>query len=80
MTVCRALATGGPDAALAAVAAGSVRLCRLVNDGGLLWSVVFKTLLQVSINLQLVNVFGRRVVRWAIYTGPAFYSDIAEAA
>jgi hypothetical protein len=80
MQVCTAHVSGGPDAALAAVAAGSIRLFRYVSEGELLWSAAFKALLSVSVNLKLPIIYGRRIVRAAIYAGPTFYSDIAEAA
>lgn len=78
-SVSRAFQTGGPEAALAAIGAASIRLCRLVRDGDLLWSAVFKTLLQVAINLKLHTVFGRGSIRAAIYAGQNFYSDIEAA-
>ena len=78
--IARALHSGGPEAALAAVGAGSIRLCRHVIDGALTWEAAFKALLQVSVNLKLVNCFGRRAVRAAIYAGPTFYDELAEAA
>ncbi|MGE0653096.1 MAG: hypothetical protein AB7P12_15310 [Alphaproteobacteria bacterium] len=78
-SVCRAFQTGGPEAALAALGAASIRLCRLVRDGDLLWPVVFKNLLQVAVNLRLPVVYGRRSVQVAIYAGCAFYDDIEAA-
>jgi hypothetical protein len=78
--IARAYQSGGAVAALAAVGAGSIRLYRHVVNDCLTWRSVFKTLLQVSINLRLVNVFGRPTVRTAIYAGPTFYNDLAEAA
>lgn len=78
--VCRAFYESGPEAALAAVAAGSVRLAHHVVAGDLIWRHAHRALLQVAINLRLVNIFGRKTVQRALAAGPAFYEDIAEAA
>lgn len=78
--VCRAFYESGPDAALAAVAAGSIRLARHVMAGDMIWRHAHRELLQVAINLRLVNTFGRRKVKRALSAGPSFYDEIAGAA
>lgn len=75
--ICEAFAIGGPGAALTEVAAQSHRLTFLVAVNAITWRAVFRTLLQVSCNLQLVKHFGKDRVRSAIYAGHDF---IAEAA
>ena len=79
MVVCEAYVSGGSDAALAAVASGSIRLYRHVAAGDLLWKPAFRHLLQVSVNLGLVKKLGKRAVRIAIYAGPRLYSELAAA-
>lgn len=79
-SICAALVTGGPPAALAAVAASSIRLAHHVANGNLLWASALKMLLQVSCNLKLPIIFGRRAVHIAINAGPNLYDQFAEAA
>jgi hypothetical protein len=77
MSVCAALVSGGPEAALAAVAAASVRLAHHVASGNLLWHPARRMLLQVSGNLKLPQHFGRKAVRIAIGAGPNLYHDLS---
>jgi hypothetical protein len=77
MSICTALVTGGPESALAAVAASSIRLARWCLAGELLWSAARKMLIEVSVNLKLVRHFGRRAVHVAIDAGPSLYDEIA---
>lgn len=78
--IATALYAGGASSALAAVAAGSIHLSQHVVTGSLTWKTAFKILLEASVNLRLVNHFGRRAVRTALYAGPRFYNALAEAA
>ena len=80
MQVREALVSGGPDAALAALAAQSIRLCRYVEAGELLPGLAFRALLKVACNLKLPMILGRSAVRTALYAGPRLYNEIAEAA
>lgn len=75
-----ALVSGGRSAALAALAAQSIRLHYHVIANGLRCEIVFRELLQAAINLRLVDEFGKRAVQTAIDAGLNFYGDVAEAA
>jgi len=77
--VCVALVSGGADAALAALAAQSIRLYRHVASGALSGPVAFKNLLQVACNIRLPQAFGRRAVRVALNAGPDFYNALWDA-
>jgi hypothetical protein len=75
--VCQALVNGGLNAALAALAAQSIRLTHHVEEGSLTWKAAFRTLLQVAVNLRLVQRVGKSRVRAAIYAGREFLADVA---
>ena len=66
LQVCEALVSGGPNAALAALAAQSIRLCRYVVADKLLPRPAFRALLQVACNLKLPMSLGRSAVRTAL--------------
>ena len=74
--MCVALVSGGADAALAALAAQSIRLYRHVAAGTLSGQVAFKNLLQVACNIRLPQTAGRRAVRVALNAGPDFYNTL----
>ena len=78
MKVCEAIVSGGHEAALMAVASSSIRLTRWCAAGELLWSAVRKMLIQVSVNLKLVQHFGKGAVHVAINAGPNLYADMAD--
>jgi hypothetical protein len=80
LTVCEAYFSGGHEAALAALAAASIRLCRYVENGSLIGSIAHDTLWEVADNLTLTKVLGESVVAAAIETGPQFYDSLAGAA
>lgn len=78
--MCVALFSGGHDAALAALAAQSIRLYRHVAADTLDGRVAFKNLLQVACNIGLPRTFSRRAIRIAINAGPDFYDALWEFA
>ena len=77
--MCVALVSGGADAALAALAAQSIRLYRHVAAGTLSGPIAFRTLLQVACNIGLPRTAGRLAVRLALNAGPDFYNALTEA-
>jgi hypothetical protein len=80
MTVCEAYFTGRHEAALAALAASSVRLYRYVANGSLIEKIAYENLRDVAENLTLTKVLGEDAVEYAIQTGPEFYSNLSGAA
>ena len=76
--MCVALVSGGPGAALAALAAQSIRLYRHVITGALSGPVAFRNLLQVACNIRLPQTVGRPAVRLAINAGPDFFNALSE--
>src|SRR5262249_15188711 len=76
MQVCEAFVSGGPDAALAALAAQSIRLSRYVVAGELLPRQVFRALLQVACNLRLAQHCGKPAVWAALSAGPRLYDEL----
>lgn len=80
MQICEAYYTGGHSAALAALAAGSVRLYRLVLEHELRGDIAHETLWDVASNLTLIEVLGEQAVAVAIDTGPRFFEELEAAA
>ena len=62
LTVCEAYLSGKHDAALAALAAASIRLYRYVENGSLIESAAHETLWDVADNLTLTKVLGEDAV------------------
>ena len=77
LQICEAYFTGGHEAALAALAAASIRLYRYVHNGSLIGKYPYEALCEVAENLTLNRVLGDDAVAEAIDTGPQFFSSIA---
>ena len=77
LQICEAYFTGGHEAALAALAAASIRLYRYVDNGSLIGKYPFEALWEVADNLTLTRVLGDEAVAAAIDTGPQFYSSLS---
>src|SRR5262245_12428438 len=73
LQIAQAYFTGGHEAAIAALAAASVRLYRLVREGTLRGDLAHETLWDVAENLTLIKVLGEPAVELAISTGPRFF-------
>ena len=76
LTVCEAYVSGRHEAALAALAAASIRLYRHVENGSLIGSAACQTLWDVADNLTLTKVLGEDAVASAIATGPQVYDRL----
>jgi hypothetical protein len=79
LTVCEAYFSGRHDAALAALAAASLRLYRYVENGSLIEAAAYDALQDVADNLGLAKVLGDDAVAFAIATGPQFYDQLSGA-
>lgn len=80
LAVCEAFVSGGPDAALAALAASSIRLTRHVDGGCLVPEIAFSALRDVAENLKLAKHLGQHLVEIALDAGPQFYEQLEMAA
>jgi hypothetical protein len=76
LTICEAYFTGGHSAALAALAAASVRLFRLVRENSLRAEIAHEQLWEVADNLTLTKVCGEAAVAIALDTGPRLYETL----
>ena len=77
LQICEAYYRGGHEAALAALAAASIRLYRYVDNGSLIGKYPYEALCEVAAHLTLNRVLGDEAVAAAIDTGPQFYNSLA---
>ena len=80
MMICESYMFDGPEAALAAIAAASLQLAPLVQNGLLLAAPAWDALQDVAENLTLVRRFGQDAVQEAIAFGPRVCAAYARRA